>query len=90
MRKTTAESRGEGSTFSFSLSGPDLTLLQVFPGGTGCVQAPTRAAFSTVEGQTEYTEGATAQVSDLTLMMTSLVRTATPFSASATPGCAAP
>ncbi|WNG58311.1 hypothetical protein F0U59_28895 [Archangium gephyra] len=80
----------DGSTFSFSLSGPELTLLQVFPKGAGCVQAPTRAAFVPVEGKTEYTEGASVSVSDVRVVTRSLVRTATPLSVSTTSGCAAP
>ncbi|MFE8598244.1 hypothetical protein [Archangium violaceum] len=80
----------DGSTFSFSLSGPELTLFQVFPKGAGCVQAPTRAAFVPVEGKTEYTEGASVSVSDVRVVTRSLVRTATPLSVSTASGCAAP
>jgi hypothetical protein len=80
----------DGSTFSFSLSGPELSLLQVFPKGAGCVQAPTHAAFTPVEGKTEYTEGASVAVSDVRVVTRSLVRTSTPLSVSTTTGCAAP
>ena len=80
----------DGSTFSFTLSGPTLTLHQVFPNGTGCVKSPTIASFKPVEGKAEYTEGSAVQASTLSVTPQSLSRTATPLSATVGRGCAAP
>ncbi|MET0402273.1 MAG: hypothetical protein ABW123_07700, partial [Cystobacter sp.] len=85
-----ATSGPDGSTYSFSLWGPALSLFQVFPRGSGCVTAPTEAALSPVEGKTEYTEGSAVQVSDVRVMPKTLSRSATALSASLAPGCATP
>ncbi|ATB41355.1 hypothetical protein CYFUS_006820 [Cystobacter fuscus] len=80
----------DGSTFSFTLNGPALTLLRLFPSGSGCVKSPTTAGLRRVEGKTEYAEGGAVQVSNISVTPRSLTRTATPLSATVALGCAAP
>ncbi|MBM7116031.1 hypothetical protein [Archangium primigenium] len=85
-----ATSGPEGSTLSFSLSGPTLTLRQIFSGGTGCVRTPTEAEFQPVEGKQEYAEGGAVQVTPITVTPKSITRVATALSANLESGCAVP